>query len=277
MVPKIYQFELGSFQCVIAGDASNQFVASELIVNADEGLLEEALRQVGLHTDEIPTDSKCLLVRSGELDVLVDAGWGTRLSPPEGQMLQGLSTLGVEPSDIDVIVITHADGDHIAGLLDRQGKLVFSNARYVMWRGARDYWAAEQSAADWPTERVDFVRETYASIEDRVQLVEAEAEFLPGFRLIPAVGHKPDHCALRVVSKGEQLLHLADAVIHPLFMVYPGWYSTFDFDAQQVVQDRQQLLAWASAERMLLFAAHFPFPGLGTIQPQGQGWQWQAV
>jgi hypothetical protein len=60
-------------------------------------------------------------------------------------------------------------------------------------------------------------------------------------------------------------------------MVYTAWYSTFDFDPQQVVRDRQRLLAWAASERMLLFAAHFPFPGLGTVRPQGQGWQWRAV
>jgi hypothetical protein len=33
----------------------------------------------------------------------------------------------------------------------------------------------------------------------------------------------------------------------------------------------------AAADNALVFAFHFPFPGLGHVVKKGEGWQWQPV
>jgi len=33
----------------------------------------------------------------------------------------------------------------------------------------------------------------------------------------------------------------------------------------------------AAAEKALVFAFHFPFPGLGYIIQKEEGWQWQPI
>jgi glyoxylase-like metal-dependent hydrolase (beta-lactamase superfamily II) len=121
---------------------------------------------------------------------------------------------------------------------------------------------------------VDFVRTTYAAIEDRLELVECGAEFLPGFRLIPATGHRRHHSVVQIESEGERLLHLSDAVVHPLFMAVREWASTFDSFPEEAIQDKIRLLNWAADQQALVFGAHFPFPGVGKVRRQGESWAW---
>ncbi len=109
------------------------------------------------------------------------------------------------------------------------------------------------------------------------ELVDASQEFLPGLQILPAVGHRHDHAVLKISSMGQQLLHLADAVIHPLFMAQPAWASTYDSVPDQALAVKKRLLDQAASEDALIFGAHFPFPGLGHVRQEEKGWQWLPV
>ncbi len=85
--------------------------------------------------------SRCTsyLLRSGGTTVLVDTGvgpaglWGWTPEWEEG-LLPALAEAGVAPDGIDIVFLTHLHVDHVGWNTDRNGELVFPNARYVAHR-----------------------------------------------------------------------------------------------------------------------------------------------
>jgi glyoxylase-like metal-dependent hydrolase (beta-lactamase superfamily II) len=274
MMTETRTFQLGDFEFATIRDFSRRRAPGDLVPEAAPDRLARAARDLGLDPQEIPFDNNNLLVRTGEQNVLFDGGWGTRSEPNRGRLLEGLEAIGLEPGDVDLLAITHGDRDHISGILDQDGQPVFPNARYVLWQGAWDYWTSREEIAGRPLEGVAFTGGTYTNIEDRLERVAADAEFLPGFQLIPAVGHRRDHVVYRITSRGQQLLHLGDAVIHPLVMAHRDWTSSFDSDPARAAEVKQRWLDWAAVEGALLFGTHFPFPAVGHVQQRSEGWQW---
>jgi glyoxylase-like metal-dependent hydrolase (beta-lactamase superfamily II) len=274
MTTETYTFQLGNFECVAIRDFSRSRVPGNLVPDAPADQLAQAARELDLDPQEIAFDNNGLLVRTGEQNVLFDAGWGTRSEPNRGKLLEGLQAIGLEPGNVDLLAITHGDRDHISGILDEEQQPVFPNARYVLWQGAWDYWTSTEPIAGRPLEGVAFTGSTYTSIEDKLERLPADAEFLPGFQLIAAVGHRRDHVVYRITSRGKQLLHLGDAAIHPLVMAHRDWTSSFDSDPARAAEVKQRWLDWAAAQGALLFGTHFPYPGVGRVRQRGEGWQW---
>jgi glyoxylase-like metal-dependent hydrolase (beta-lactamase superfamily II) len=57
------------------------------------------------------------LINTGDKLVLIDTGTSNVFAPSLGRLPKNLAAAGVNPSDIDDIVITHIHPDHAAGLL----------------------------------------------------------------------------------------------------------------------------------------------------------------
>jgi glyoxylase-like metal-dependent hydrolase (beta-lactamase superfamily II) len=83
--------------------------------------------------------------------------------------------------------------------------------------------------------------------------------------------------ALSIASGSDQLLHLADAVLHPVHLEYPDWYPGFDLLHDAALTTKRRLLDRATDEEALVLAFHFPFPGLGRVSRSGTAWRWQPV
>lgn len=277
MGARTHSFRVGDFECLVIQDQTAVMPLGNLVANAQPEELEQVSLQLGLPAEGIAVGYNCLLVRTGQQNLLVDAGYGRSLEGREGALLQGLQAAGLEAEQIDLIVITHADRDHIGGIFDEQGAFVYPNAEYVLWQGAWDFWQNEDNYQKWPQEIVAFFRGTILGLEPRLTLVDADEEFLPGFQLIPAVGHRHDHVVLKIASQHEHLLHLADAVIHPVFLEQQDWVSTYDSVPAQALAVKKRLLDRAASEEALVFAAHFPFPSLGYVRHGKKGWQWLPV
>jgi glyoxylase-like metal-dependent hydrolase (beta-lactamase superfamily II) len=281
-----YSFKFGDFQCFVINDAFRAWTSDALIggEKTQEQLAQVAL-EFDLDLDKIPVPDSSLLVNTGDQNVLIDTGSCKRPYPGdnEGKLLDNLESLGFDPKDIDVIIITHSDYDHIGGILDKEGRPEFPNARYYLSADSWGYWSSSEGRAelaaltDWPADRIDFVWGTYSTIQDRLTIVDYEEEFLPGFRMYLAVGHRYDHDVLKIESSGETLIHIADSLLSPLFMAIREWHFYWDLDPEKAIETKERLLEWCSSEEALVFASHFPFPGLGTIERRDDSWKWHPV
>jgi glyoxylase-like metal-dependent hydrolase (beta-lactamase superfamily II) len=250
----------------------------------EEQLSQPAL-DFELDPDRIPISVNCLLVRTGDRNVLIDAGLGKRPHPREneGKLLQTLGSAGLTAGEIDDVIITHSDRDHIGGLLDEEGEPVFPNATYTLSANSWSYWSTEEGRSKiaalhgWPEERIDSVWGTYATVQNRVTAEGYHVEFIPGFRMVPAPGHRYDHDILEIEAAGEKLIHLADSLIHPVMMSHRDWYYSYDVEPERALETKERLLEWCASENALVMATHFPFPGLGHVERRDNRWHWRPT
>lgn len=290
MSKEIHRFKIGSFECIAVSDGTHKYAppvfpppASFLFVNAPRQCLKQVLHEHDLQEEqwvEWISPYICLVVDTGKHLVLVDTG-ADSLGPDTGKLLQNLQARGISPKDIDTVILTHGHPDHLGGNTDADGKLVFTNARYIIWRDEWDFWMSEQAELklDERSREVllGYARKNLPPIYSQLSLVDYEMEVLPGIQAIAAPGHTPGHMALAISSEGEQLLCVSDAVLHPIHLEQPDWYAAVDLDPVQVEVTRRRILTKAATEKALVLAFHFPFPGLGRVVQKGEVWQWQPI
>jgi glyoxylase-like metal-dependent hydrolase (beta-lactamase superfamily II) len=248
-------FEAGGLLCVRLTDGELPYPPALLLANVQPDELARALAGELDERGMIVGRFNPLLIRAPDGAVLVDTGIGRYATADGAGLLQeSLAREGVEPGDIDCVVLTHAHPDHLGGLID-EGNPVFTRARHVLLAAECEFWA---EAADRVPEPIAVgFKEALVPLRSlgRLDLLDGDAEVVPGVRLLRAPGHTPGHVVVELGDPVEALF-LADAVLHEVGFNHPEWTSAIDVDPPLAVATRRRLLERAADQALLVAGYH---------------------
>jgi glyoxylase-like metal-dependent hydrolase (beta-lactamase superfamily II) len=271
-----HRFQVGSLECVALSDGAYTYEAARFFANADAAEVAAALARHGLAGGRIPSPYTCLLVEAGGARVLLDTG-GAGWDPGVGRLRESLRLAGVEPSSIDVVVLTHGHPDHIGGNAEH-GVPVYAAARHVMAADEWAFWSSPDTLARLPEKFQAIAKANLPPLAGLMDLVDGEQEVVPGIRVLPTPGHTPGHLAVVVEDGGDELLYISDAALHPIHLEHPGWYPVYDIDPPCALASKRMLFDRAARQGSLVLAYHFdPFPCLGHVREAGEGWRWEPL
>lgn len=269
-------FELGDIAVHIISDGEVPYTTDFVYSNAPAEQLGAGLAGRLDERGELWLPYQCLLITTPSQNLLIDAGLGQALAAawdvPAGRMLEGLARLGVSPTDIDVVVISHAHPDHIGGLSDGADPM-FPNVRHVI--EAREWvcWTDEDQLARLPDGLTGTARTVLPLLAgaDLVDVVRGEVELITGVRLVPAPGHTIGHCVVAFGSGSQQAIFLADAILDSLQLTHPEWVSVVDMLPDETIATRTRLLDEAARDSSLVLAYHVA--GIGQIERDHGGYR----
>ncbi|MFJ6023330.1 MBL fold metallo-hydrolase [Brevundimonas sp. NPDC092305] len=203
-----------------------------------------------------------LLVRDGEHVVLIDTGAGGQMGT-QNKLQGSLTAAGVQPGQVTDILISHAHGDHVGGLV-ANGALVFPNA------------AIRMSADEWTAMRADpEAAAVVPVIAPKVQTFASGAQVTPSITAIALNGHTPGHTGYEIVSGEDRLLYFGDALHSAVISVQrPEAVNAWDFNSDAAIATRQNLLERGATQSLRVYGVHFPWPGVGRFQKREETFVW---
>jgi glyoxylase-like metal-dependent hydrolase (beta-lactamase superfamily II) len=210
--------------------------------------------------------TRCLLVESGGKRVLIETGNGDKFPAKlkdiygidhDRSVAHALREVGVQPDDIDVVVMTHMHFDHAGGTtqLTASGAVepVFRRARHVVQR--REW---EDATHPHERNRASYLAENVAPLGDAglLQLVDGEAEIAPGVRVLPTPGHTVGHQSVLLgAPDGPKALFLGDVVPTAVHVRLP-WVMGYDLEPARTMETKRALFTRALEQDWLLVWGH---------------------
>src|SRR5689334_2089620 len=144
--PYFTRFNIGDAEATVVsdgplplGDPADSFLG----IGKDE--IRGMLAARFLPTDSVVLEQNALVVDTGGKLVLFESGVGSsRLyGPTTGHLLDNLRQAGIDPADIDALVLSHAHADHCGGVVAGDGSPNFPNAEIYLTQADYDFWTDE--------------------------------------------------------------------------------------------------------------------------------------
>lgn len=286
--PAWYRFRFGEYEATVVSDGALPLgKAEDSFTGAQPGEVNAMMRAALLDPANALLEQNALVINTGRHLVLFDTGMGDSMGadsrmfgPTTGRLLRNLRQAGIDPAQIDMVILSHAHCDHCWALVDAQGNRNFPNAQVAISQADLTYWTDEGNIRG-PAFMGPFIRGAIKNLNayrDRMVIVGDGQEVVPGITAITAPGHTIGHMIYAIASGPRVMVYTGDlAHHHVLLLQRPLLEFAFDTDPGQSAQTRARLLDRFAADQPLLTSYHFPWPGLGNVLRDGQGYRWMPA
>jgi glyoxylase-like metal-dependent hydrolase (beta-lactamase superfamily II) len=254
------------------------------------GIVPRVLWESRVTLDErhrVPMASHCLLIRSEGKTILVDTGFGDKLSDREVEnfgiepslgLVAHLRQLDVAPEDIDVVVNTHLHSDHCGGntVFDsqRRPRATFERAEYWVQR-------LEWADARYPNERTikTYLPENLVPLEEggQLRLLRGNTPVTGEVRCVVTPGHTRAHQSVVIRSQGQTAIYLGDLAPWKEYMEKLAWTPAGDVAPMETIETKRAIRQWALEEGALLIFEHDPRFTAGYLRRTGETFEVEPV
>jgi len=256
---------LGDFHLTVCTDGRVLFDGGAMF-----GVVPKTLWSKKVQADEqnrVAFGLNCLLVRTGRHNVLIETGFGNKLSPKlreiygtQQKLPESLAAAGISPEEIDIVINTHLHWDHCSWntTLHPDGSVTptFPNARYFAHRGEvlHGHHQYERDAISYASANYDpLIKAGQMTLIDDERMTAPEICDGIWVELYP--GHTEQLMAVHIESGGEHAVFVSDLIPtrHHLDL---SWAMGFDLDPIRTIDERKRYFAQALPKRWLTIFPH---------------------
>lgn len=220
----------------------------------------------------IAQQTNCLLLQSSDRVVLVDTGYGGKLSEKQRRwmraeegdpLLVSLSEAGVQPEDVTDVVFSHLHYDHCGGAsvcvaaTSADGESL--QAAVPAFPLATHY--VQQREWELAHDRSPELRGVYPQVNIEAledvswERAQGEAEILPGVHVLPSPGHTAGHQCIVIRDERRVVAYLGDMT--PTTHHFPTlWCTAYDVELLETRRSKMKILAQAAAEQWTVVLSH---------------------
>jgi glyoxylase-like metal-dependent hydrolase (beta-lactamase superfamily II) len=280
----VYRYKLGDYEIIQLMDGARTFpVPDTFIANVSKEEAIKAAAAAYMPEGKITIPFSPMLINTGSKLVLIDTGNGLAANAATkgavGQARMNMEAAGFDPKQVDIVIISHFHGDHIGGLKNADGSPAFPNAEIKVPAVEQKFWSddANQSKAN------GFNKAQFPNVKKMMDGVkatpyEANKEVAPGITSVFTPGHTPGHMSFTVASGNKHILVQSDVSNIPsLFLQHPDWHSSFDNDGALAQQTRHKVYDMVAADKLTVVGYHFPYPCVGHVEKDGNGYRLAPV
>jgi glyoxylase-like metal-dependent hydrolase (beta-lactamase superfamily II) len=286
--PAWYRFKIGEFEATIVSDGSLPLGKPEPAFPASPPAeIRNLLTSNFLEPDAATLEQNALILNTGRQLILFDTGMGESMGaaskmfgPTTGKLLENMRAAGIQPEQIDLVILTHAHCDHCWALVDANGNRTFPNAQVAISEIDLKYWtdAGNKKGPEFMGPFIDGATKNLTAYRDRMIMVKDEQPVVPGVVALSAPGHTFGHTCYAITSGNTTVVNTGDLAHHQILLLRkPLWEFAYDSDPKMSAQSRSRMLDRLAKDKLGIISYHFPWPGIGHVAREGEGYGWYAA
>ncbi len=230
-------------------------------------------------TNRVTLDTRCLLLKNGERQILIDTGIGDFWEDKFKQIYRveysnilndSLKRAGTSAEQITDVILTHLHFDHTGGSSKMEnGKWVpaFPNAMYYVQKKHFD-WAINPSDRD----RASFIQNRFLPLIENgvLTLIDGNNEFDDEIEFLPINGHTFGQQMVKISDGSNTLLYCGDLMPFSSHIPLP-YVMGYDLQPIVTVDEKRGILQRAVAEEWKLYFEHDPYFAVATAAKTDKG------